>query len=106
MTDVETTRDEPLLAALWARDEPPARDPAFELAAMEQVGRRRLLTAAAEIAALGVPALAILWAAWPSIVAAAPQVIGLLSAYGPMLVCLGAIALVTWTTREVFAVDP
>lgn len=31
-----------LLAELWAADEPPERDPAFVIAAMERVERRRL----------------------------------------------------------------
>jgi hypothetical protein len=106
MTDVETSEAELALAALWASDEPPVRDPLFELAAMDRVNRRRWLTEAAEVAALGVPVLAILWATWPSLVAAAPQMVRVLTAYGPLAVCIGAIALVTWTTREVFAIDP
>ena len=106
MTDVETTPDDALLAALWARDEPPVRDPAFEIAAMTRVSRRRLMVEAGEWAALAVPALAILWAGWPNLVAVAPQMVGLVGAYGPMAVCIGAVALVTWTTREVFAIDP
>ena len=106
MTDVDTSEADLALAALWAKDEPPARDPMFELAAIDRVNRRRWLTEAAEIAALAVPALAILWATWPSLVAAAPQILPLLAAYGPLAVCIGAIVLVTWTTREVFAIDP
>jgi hypothetical protein len=106
MTDVETTRDDALLAALWAKDEPPVRDPVFEMAAIAKVSRRRLLTEAAEWAALSVPVLVIAWAAWPTLVASAPQLAALVAAYGPISVCVGAIALVTWTTREVFAVDP
>jgi len=106
MTDVETTPDDALLAALWAKDEAPARDPVFELAAMSRVTRRRLLIEAAEWAVLAVPVLAIVWAIWPSLIAAAPQMARLLAAYGPLAVCIGAVALVTWTTREVFAIDP
>ncbi len=101
MTDLENTA----LAALWARDEPPARDPIFEQASLARVNRRRWLLEAAEIAALAVPALAILWAAWPTLIGAAPQIERLLAAWGPLALCIGAVALVTWTTREVFAPD-
>ena len=106
MTDVDTAEADLALAALWASDEPSLRDPLFELAAMDRVNRRRWLVEAAEIAALAVPALAILWAVWPSLVGAAPLMMRLLTAYGPLAVCIGAIALVAWTTREVFAFDP
>ena len=106
MTEVDSSEADLALAALWASDEPPVRDPLFELATMDRVNRRRWLIEAAEIAALAVPALAILWAAWPGLVGAAPQAMQVLTAYGPLAVCIGAIALVTWTTREVFAIDP
>ena len=102
MTDLETDA----LDALWARDEPPARDPVFEAAAMLRVNRRRWLVEAGEVAALAVPVLAILWASWPILVGAAPQIVPLVEAWGPLAVCIGAVALVTWTTREIFALDP
>jgi len=88
------------LAALWARDEPPARDPAFVRATLARVGRRRLIHELLDYAALGVPALAILWAAWPSLAGLVPQAIRLLSVSGPGLVCVAAIALVLWSTEE------
>ena len=106
MTDVETADGDITLAALWAMDQPPLRDPLFEMTTLERVSRRRWLIEAVEIAALGVPVLAILWAAWPTLAAAAPQMIRLLAAYGPLAVCIGAVALVTWSTREIFAIDP
>ena len=106
MTDVETIDADHALAALWAKDEPPGRDPLFERAAMDRVNRRRWLTDAGEVATLGVPVLAILWAIWPGLVAAVPPLTRELVAYGPLAVCIGAIALVTWSTREIFAVDP
>jgi hypothetical protein len=110
MTDVET--DPAVLAAqdealrpLWAMDEPAARDPVFVLAAMARVERRRLMFEVIELFVIGVPVLAILWAAWPTLVAAAPHWPALI-ALGPTLLCVAAIALVMWSTREAFAIEP
>ena len=53
------------LRALFAQDEPPARDPAFSSAVMAEIARRAFL---AEMATLsGVTALGglVLWAVWP-----------------------------------------
>ena len=106
MTDPDRIQSaDAALAAFWAHDEPPARDPVFEAAAMARVNRRRWRVEAGEIVALAVPALAILWAAWPTLLAAAPQLLRLIAAWGPLALCIGAVALVAWTTREVFAPD-
>ena len=42
MSEFERDADR-LLAGLWAQDEPPARDAAFVIAAMERIERRRLI---------------------------------------------------------------
>lgn len=58
------TRPDDHLAALFAQDLPPARDPAFSAAVLEAVARRRFQRELAFIAAAslaGAAALAMLW---------------------------------------------
>ena len=58
---------EGLLTELWAQDEPPARDPAFVLAAMEKVERRRFLMGVLALAPVAAIASLLLWALGPVI---------------------------------------
>jgi hypothetical protein len=53
------------LKALFAEDEPPARDPAFSAAVMADIARRRFVLDVAWLS--GVTALGgvVLWALWP-----------------------------------------
>ena len=77
------------LKALFAYDEPPARDSAFSTAVMEELVRRRFL---ADVAVLsGVSALGgtALWALWPSL---QPAVLALAQGLAPAIVA-GALAL-------------
>ena len=81
--------DDDRLKALFAYDEPPARDPAFSSAVMEKVMRRRFL---ADVAALsGVSALSgtALWALWPSL---QPVVVAVAQGLAPAVVA-AALAL-------------
>ena len=58
------TRPDDHLAALFAQDLPPARDPAFSAAVLEAVARRRFQRELAFVAAVsltGAAALAVLW---------------------------------------------
>lgn len=58
------TRPDDHLAALFAQDLPPARDPAFSVAVLEAVARRRFQRELAFVAAVsltGAAALAVLW---------------------------------------------
>ncbi|WP_296600069.1 hypothetical protein [Phenylobacterium sp.] len=60
MTDADSR-----LKALFAEDEPPARDPVFSTAVMEELARRRFVADMALIAALAVGCGFALWLAWP-----------------------------------------
>jgi hypothetical protein len=95
------TDSEDALAAFWAKDEPPARDAAFETAVMARVSREALIQDAVDVLAVGAPAGAILWAAWPSLVGLAPSTLHLLTISAPALICAAALGLVVWSTREV-----
>ena len=53
------------LAALFALDEPPARDPAFSAAVVERLARRRCLLDLAFLGALSAVGALALWALWP-----------------------------------------
>lgn len=64
------------LAMLWTRDEPPAADPAFRLAVMETVARRRFQRSLRRIAALAAVSAVMLGAAAPFIEAAAVSLAG------------------------------
>jgi hypothetical protein len=64
-----------LLTALWAADAPPARDPAFELAVMEALARRRLLREVLALAPATAAGAALLWALGPVVGAALAPVL-------------------------------
>ena len=59
--------DERLLHQLWAEDEPPARDAAFVLEAVQRLERRRLWWNLAGLVPLGVAAAAALWGMAPQL---------------------------------------
>jgi hypothetical protein len=53
------------LKALFALDEPPARDPAFATAVVERLAKRRCLQDLAFLGALSAVGALALWAVWP-----------------------------------------
>jgi hypothetical protein len=59
--------DDSRLAALWALDEPPAQDPAFVLATLDRLARRRFRTRVARLVPLLVATIAVCWAIAPSV---------------------------------------
>jgi hypothetical protein len=96
MTDAEDT-----LAAFWAKDEPPARDAAFEALVTARVSREALTQDMVEALAIAAPGGAILWAAWPILRGLAPAAVHLAAVSAPALICAAALGLVAWSTREV-----
>ena len=59
--------DDGRLASLWALDEPPAQDPAFVLATLERLARRRFRIKVARLVPLLVATMAVCWAIAPSV---------------------------------------
>lgn len=53
------------LKALFAEDEPPARDPAFSAAVMEAVARRRFVLDVAHLSGATAIGGLVLWGVWP-----------------------------------------
>jgi hypothetical protein len=73
------------LRALFAEDEPPARDPAFSAAVMAEVARRRFAIDTALLAAAAAAGGFVLWALWPTL---APMVETLSQGLFPVVACL------------------
>ena len=90
MTDPETR-----LAALWAEDEPPARDMGFEVAVTERIVRRRWLQTVLELCVLALAGFAVGWAAWPVVAAD-------LNRAGPWLAVAVALGLAVWSVNRTF----
>ena len=61
------TQADDRLKALFALDEPPARDMVFQAAVMEQVMRQRLREEVALLCAVSVVAAGVLWLVWPTL---------------------------------------
>ena len=59
--------DDSRLASLWALDEPPAQDPAFVLATLDRLARRRFRMKVARLVPLFVATMALCWAIAPSV---------------------------------------
>lgn len=59
--------DDSHLASLWALDEPPALDPAFVLATLDRLARRRFRVKVARLIPLLVATMAVSWAIAPSV---------------------------------------
>jgi hypothetical protein len=80
------------LKALFATDEPPARDPAFSAAVMERLMRRRCLQDMALLAGLSVLGAMALWGLWPTLQPALVAISGQLAPAAAAL-AIGASAL-------------
>jgi len=91
------------LKALFAEDEPPARDPAFSAAVMAEVIRRRFIVDMALLASVATAGGFLLWALWPSI---APALATLSQGLAPVGACLTlAAAAVVLLDRGVIPLD-
>ena len=55
------------LAALWALDQPPAQDPAFVLAVLDRLARRRFRIRVVRLVPPLVATIAVCWAIAPSV---------------------------------------
>jgi len=75
------------LAALFAGDAPPARDPDFSTAVMERLARRRWLEDLALLAGLSAVGGAALWGLWPAL---QPTLAALSGALAPAAALLAA----------------
>jgi hypothetical protein len=86
-----TTADD-RLKALFAEDEPPARDPAFSAAVMERMARRRWLQDLGLLAGVSAVGGVALWGFWPLIHPALTSVSGELApAVVALVVALSAL---------------
>lgn len=81
------TQADETLKALFALDEPPARDPAFSTAVMEKVMRRRFQEDVVLLSAVSLAGGGALWAVWPTL---QPALVAVSQGLAP---ALGALAL-------------
>jgi len=79
------------LKALFADDEPPARDPMFSAAVMAEIARGQFQDDVLLLSGAAVVGGVILWALWPSLT---PVVTSLSQAMAPVAACLTLAAIV------------
>lgn len=85
------TQADDRLKALFALDEPPARDPVFSMAVMEQVMRQRLREDVALLCAVSIIGAGVMWLVWPTLQPALVAVSqGLAPALGAMAIAFCA----------------
>jgi len=73
------------LKALFAEDEPSARDAAFSTAVMEEIARRRFLADVGILSGVSFAGGLVLWSLWPSL---APMLENLSQGLVPVVACL------------------
>ena len=95
MTDPETA-----LAVLWARDEAPEVDPAFELAITARIGRRQVIKEIGEVVVWAAPAAAVTWAVWPSVTETVFPLMRGAGELAPVAVIAGATAFALWSASR------
>ena len=76
------TQADDRLKALFAQDEPPARDAAFSMAVMERLMRRRLVEEVAMLSGVSALGAAVLWPLWPVL---QPALVNLSQGFAPAL---------------------
>ncbi len=94
MTKPDASPDE-RLAALFAAEQPPARDPAFQAGVLAAMARQRFVADMLLMATVAILATVALWLIWPAV---APTLITLGQAFAPGLAALiaaGSILAVT-----------
>lgn len=100
-----TSADE-RLRALFAQDEPPARDPAFSAELIERMARHRCLQDVGFLAVLSALGAAVLWGVWP---VAQPALVTISSQLAPtalgLAVALSAVAALTGRPSAVPAAE-
>jgi len=85
------------LKALFALDEPPARDPGFTTAVMEEIARREFRADMLQLAGVTALGALVLWALWPVVT---PILTTASEALLPAAAGLALAAALTWLAGE------
>ena len=91
MPDPDNLDADERLKALFAGDEPPARDPMFSTAVMAEIVRRQFLEDVAKLVGASVIGGMVLWLLWPSLT---PVVTSLSQGLAPVAACVTLAAIV------------
>ena len=95
------TQADDRLKALFAQDEPPARDAVFSTAVMEKVMRRRFQEDVAMLCAVSTVGAGALWLVWPAFQPALVAVSqGLAPALGAVALAFFAVVIVSGRTSS------
>jgi hypothetical protein len=94
------TDPDPRLAAFFAKDEPLARDLAFEIALEARLARQRLLDDALDWIGYFCAAGAIAWAAQRVFAGYGGEIAGAFSSWWPVLAAAASIAAAIWILRR------
>jgi len=94
------THPEERLARLWAQDEAPEIDPAFERGVSARIGRRQILREIGEGVVWAAPAAAVIWAVWPSIGQATQWLTLAAAQIGPVLVIIASTLIALWSAAR------
>lgn len=87
---------DPRLAAFFAADEPPARDPVFEGQVAQRLDVRRLLSALMDVVPWVAAAIGLTWALWPAVFATLSAVFGFLGVWGPLGLATALVGATVW----------
>ena len=94
------TQADDRLKALFAEDEPPARDAAFSMAVMERLMRRRFVEDVAILSGVSLVGGAVLWPLWPVLQPTLVQVSqGFAPALGVATLALSAVMILGGRAR-------
>lgn len=84
------------LAAFFAAEEPPARDPAFAARVMERLAMRRTIDAVFEWLTPAVAAVAVIWAMWPALVRMTLTAVDIAGIALPLALAAGIVGGTYW----------
>jgi hypothetical protein len=103
---LQATGREARLAAFFAAEEPPARDPAFEAGLLARMERRRLFDLISDYLTPVVAALAVAFALWPAIARMSLAAIDASGYAAPVALSFAIVAATYWAAVRLRLMPP